>query len=112
MEYGSRGSAPAMNGIMSRISATDRAIGPTATSVFQASADGSRGTAPNVGLNPTTPQNADGIRMDPPPSPPIEIGPIPAATAAPAPPDDPPGVRARSHGLEVRPLIGDSVMPV
>ena len=42
-------------------------------------------------------------RTDPPPSDPCAIGTIPAATAAPAPPDDPPGVRPRSHGLRVGP---------
>ena len=38
-------------------------------------AHGSRGTSPNVGLKPTTPQNAAGMRIEPPPSPPSASGP-------------------------------------
>src|SRR5437762_13628539 len=49
------------------------------------------------------------MRLDPPPSVPMPIGPSPAATAAAAPPDDPPQVRARSHGFAVRPYSGASV---
>ena len=56
---------------------------------------------PNDGFSPTTPQNEPGIRTDPPPSLPIPIGPSPAATAAAAPPLDPPAVRVPSHGLRV-----------
>ena len=97
---------------MRRASATVRVSGPTETRVRHASALGSRGMAPKVGLKPTTPQNAAGMRMEPPPSPPMLTGPIPAATAAPAPPDDPPGTRSRSQGLDVRPWTGDSQMPV
>jgi hypothetical protein len=37
------------------------------------------------------------------------MGTIPAATAAPAPPDDPPGVRDGSHGLRVGPKRRGSV---
>jgi hypothetical protein len=62
-------------------------------------------------LKPTSPQKAAGMRIEPPPSPPSASGPAPAATATAAPPDDPPGVRDTSHGLCVRPLSGDSVMP-
>ena len=39
------------------------------------------------------PQNAAGIRTEPPPSVPSASCPSPAATAAEAPPLDPPGVR-------------------
>src|SRR5262247_2617126 len=66
---------------------------------------------PYVALSPKTPQNAAGLRMEPPPSVPTASGARPAATAAPAPPDDPPGVRSRFHGLRVRPKIRLSVMP-
>ena len=55
------------------------------------------------GLRPTRPQHAAGMRVEPPPSVAWAIGTIPAATAAPEPPDDPPDVRARSHGLRVAP---------
>ena len=39
------------------------------------------------------------MRMDPPVSLPIAIGTSPAATAAPEPPLEPPGIRLVSHGL-------------
>src|SRR3954447_12533344 len=49
------------------------------------------------------------MRLDPPPSVPTPIRASPAATAAAAPPDDPPDVRDRFHGLAVRPNSGASV---
>jgi len=56
-------------------------------------------TRPIVGLNPTTPQREAGIRMEPPVSVPMLPKQRPAATAAADPPLEPPGIRARSHGL-------------
>ena len=47
--------------------------------------------------------------MEPPPSVPSASGPCPVATAAAAPPDEPPAVRERSHGLRVTPKSGLSV---
>src|SRR5207249_1092322 len=67
------------------------------------------GTRPKVCLKPATPQHAAGMRLDPPPSVPMPNGTRPAATAAAAPPDDPPGVRDRSQGFAVRPNNGASV---
>jgi hypothetical protein len=49
------------------------------------------------------PQNAAGIRIEPAPSLPWASGPRPAATAAAAPPLDPPGVLARFQGLKEGP---------
>jgi hypothetical protein len=49
------------------------------------------GTRPYGGLNPTTPQNDAGMRTDPPMSEPVASVVLPAASAAPEPPDDPPG---------------------
>jgi hypothetical protein len=43
------------------------------------------------------------MRVEPPPSLPWASGTMPAATAAPAPPDEPPLVRSGSHGLRVAP---------
>ena len=60
---------------------------------------------------PKTPANEDGIRIEPPPSPPCANGPSPAATCAAAPPLDPPGVRSRFQGLRVIPVSGLSVAP-
>jgi hypothetical protein len=51
------------------------------------------------------------MRIDPPPSVPILIGPKPAATAAPAPPLLPPGVSSRFQGLRVIPNRRLSVTP-
>ena len=50
--------------------------------------------------------------MEPPPSVPTASGPSPAATAAPAPPLDPPGVSARFQGFRVIPKSGLSVTPL
>ena len=52
-------------------------------------------------FNPTSPQQAAGMRIDPPPSDAWANGTMPAATAAAEPPLDPPGVRVTSHGLRV-----------
>jgi len=41
------------------------------------------------------------MRMEPPVSEPSAIGTMPAATAAPDPPLEPPGTREISHGLRV-----------
>jgi hypothetical protein len=50
-----------------------------------------------------SPHTAAGIRSEPSPSFPCATGTIADATAAAAPPDDPPGVRRRSHGLRATP---------
>ena len=59
---------------------------------------------------PTSPQQAAGMRIEPMPSLPCATGTMPAATAAADPPDEPPGVRAGSHGLRVMPKV-ESVVP-
>ena len=61
-------------------------------------------------FSPTRPQQAAGIRIEPPPSLACANGSMPDATAAAEPPDDPPGVRARSHGLWVGPNASGSVV--
>ncbi len=60
-------------------------------------------------MRPTRPQHEAGIRIEPPPSLAWATGTIPDATAAPEPPDDPPGVRPVSQGLRVGPNRRDSV---
>ena len=62
---------------------------------------GPSGRRARVGLMPTKPQQDAGIRTEPPPSEPWAMGTIPAATAEPDPPDEPPLVWLRFHGLQV-----------
>ena len=50
-------------------------------------------------FSPTRPHTLAGMRIDPPPSLPCAIGTKPAATAAAAPPLDPPARREVSHGV-------------
>src|SRR5438552_679699 len=92
-----------MTASISAQSSTVNAIGPRCVIVNQPGHCGSRGTSPNVGLIPATPQNEAGIRIEPPPSVPIASGTRPAATAAAAPPLEPPGTRPSSHGFDVAP---------
>ena len=58
---------------------------------------------PGVARRPHTPEKCAGTRMLPPKSVPRPSGEPNAATSAASPPLLPPGVRARSHGLFVRP---------
>src|SRR2546430_17619264 len=60
---------------------------------------------PKLGFSPNTPQQCDGMRTEPPMSVPTSKLVNPAATAAAAPPDDPPTVRSRAHGLLVTPKM-------
>ena len=87
-----------------------RAIGPTWETGPNGLA-GQAGTRPNVGLRPGRPQNAHGIRIEPPPSVPSASGTIPDASAAELPPLEPPAVVAGSHGLRVTPVSALSVTP-
>ena len=98
MVWRSRRSGPAITLSISAASATVRVIGPAWESVSVA--DGGKiGTVPKVGFSPNTPQNAAGILIEPAPSEPCASGPRPAATAAAAPPLDPPAVDPCFHGL-------------
>ncbi len=54
------------------------------------------GSTPQLGLSAQTPQKLAGWRSDPPMSEPISSGVMPVASAAAAPPDDPPGTRVTS----------------
>ena len=89
-----------------------RAIGPPTDSgpcVRRLGAGGTcppRGTSPKLGLCPKMPQKCDGMRIEPAMSLPSSSDVNPAATAAAGPPDDPPGVLERSHGLLVVPYTG------
>jgi hypothetical protein len=72
----------------------------------------SRGNAPARGLDAEEAAAQDGIRIEPPPSLPWASGARPAATAAAAPPLEPPGVRDLSHGLRQSPFSSDSVIAI
>jgi len=54
-------------------------------------------------LSPNDPVYAAGIRIEPPQSEAVASGVIPDAIAAELPPEEPPGVRARFHGLRLAP---------
>src|SRR5512133_3843127 len=64
---------------------------------------------PLLCFSPTTPLQAAGIRVEPPPSVATASGAIPLATATAAPPLEPPLERLASQALRVRPNSGESV---
>ena len=64
---------------------------------------------PLLCFSPTSPLAAAGMRVEPPPSVAMPIGPMPAATATAAPPLDPPEVRSAVQALRVLPNSGASV---
>ena len=57
------------------------------------------------------PQNAAGMRIDPPASEPSASGTAPAATVAAEPALEPPGSREAFHGLRVMPVSGELPVP-
>ncbi len=111
-ERGSRSSAPTHADRSSAASATVRVIGPVWEKLVHPFSAGHRGTRPRLALKPTTPHTAAGIRIEPARSLPSASGPSPAATAAAAPPLEPPAIRSRCHGLRVCPKIRLSVTPL
>src|SRR5690606_12357343 len=64
---------------------------------------------PRVALSPTSPHAEAGMRIEPPPSLPCATGTMPAATAAAAPPLDPPAERDKSHGVRAGGAMSGSV---
>ena len=90
-------------------SATVRESGPKWEMESKTVGRMSMGIRPRLGLRPTRPHQAAGMRTEPPMSVPSARGTQPAATAAPEPPEDPPGVRLVSQGLRVIPQSGLSV---
>src|SRR5271156_731578 len=87
----------------SSVSSTLRVIGPSLSSDQQSVIAPLRGTRPNVGRRPVTPQRIDGDTMLPPVSLPIEKATSPAAVAAPGPALDPDAPSSSSHGFMVWP---------
>ena len=111
--YGDPTSEPWVPSRKAALSRTVRLTTWRTTSPFQDSPSvGPSGVRAREGLSPNSPQADAGIRMLPPPSPAWATGTIPAATAAPDPPLDPPGVWSVFHGLRAGPRNSDSVMPM
>src|SRR5207244_6544766 len=73
--------------------------GPTWSKLGASGKQPSVGTRSNVGLKPTTPQQAAGIRIEPPESLPSAASARPAASAAAEPPDEPPAIRPGAIGF-------------
>ena len=82
-------------------SATDRPIGPTLSKDHDSGTTPRRGIRPCVGLRPTTPHRAAGIRIEPAVSVPMASGHCRAETAAADPPLDPPATFAGAQGFAV-----------
>eukprot|EP01022_Parablepharisma_sp_SALTPOND_P021553 TRINITY_DN427_c1_g3_i1.p1 TRINITY_DN427_c1_g3~~TRINITY_DN427_c1_g3_i1.p1 ORF type:complete len:1404 (-),score=404.80 TRINITY_DN427_c1_g3_i1:6090-10301(-) len=87
-----------------------RAKGPTQSSELYCGQAPARLTRPNVGLKPTTPQQAAGRRIEPPVSLPMDRSTRLAPTAEAEPLEDPPVMRAGSCGFTAVPF--QSLMPV
>src|SRR5699024_478517 len=87
-------------------SCTFFAMGPTWSSDQPRGKTPALLTRPCVGFKPTTPQKAAGVRVEPPVSVPNEPKVMSAATAAPEPPLEPPGILFKSHGLWQAPKCG------
>ena len=68
-----------------RVSATVRVSMPSITSA-ESPSSGAAEMRPRLGFSPTSPQQAAGMRIEPPPSLPCATGSMPLATAAAAPP--------------------------
>ena len=95
---------------MAALSRTERLSTCSIAKPFQSSPkSGPVGVIPRLGFMPNRPQHDAGMRIDPPPSPPLASGTKPAATAAAEPPLEPPGECASDQGLRVGPNSRGSV---
>src|SRR5207249_3233795 len=90
---------PAIASSSAAASRTVRASGPCTDKPLISALSGAVDTRPRLVFRPTSPLTLDGMRIDPPPSLPGAAGSRPDATAAPAPPLDPPADLVRSHGV-------------
>ena len=100
---GSCSSAPLHTSNQRAVSRTDRLMQPRTAVSGSISVWGPLGMRPKVDLSPNMPVKPAGMRMDPPPSPPVAMGSSPPATAEAVPPEEPPGVRSCCQGLRVAP---------
>src|SRR5690625_3501982 len=81
------------------VSRTVRVSTPSVDRPMPSPLSGPFETRPRLGLSPTRPQDAAVIRIEPPPSLACATGTIWEATAAPAPPLEPPAPRSKSQGV-------------
>src|SRR5947199_10782089 len=81
----------------------------TASPLSDSPKSGPTGVRPRVGFRPTRPHQAEGIRIEPPPSVACATGMAREATRAADPPLEPPELRDVSHGLQVDPVATGSV---
>ena len=109
----SRGSKPLHTSNHRAVSRTDRDTQPTATVSGGCGCSGPLGMRPKVDLRPNSPVKPAGMRMEPPPSPPLAMGSKAAGHRGGRAPEEPPGVRSRFHGLPVVPcsLVLVQLMP-
>src|SRR5262249_329978 len=96
-------SGPLMALSTSIASSTARVMGPSLSRDQQSVIAPVRGTRPNVGRSPVTPQRIAGLTLLPPVSLPIENATRAAAVAAPGPALDPDAPSSKSHGFIVWP---------
>ena len=80
--------------VADRYFSTERVMAHTVSSVVDKGSAPWVGTRRAVGLKPTMPHRAAGMRIDPPVSEPIAATHIPVATETAAPDEEPPGIRA------------------
>jgi hypothetical protein len=101
------GSNPPASGSISPVQRpTVRAIGPAWSKLGASGKHPSSGTTPKLGLNPTMPQQAAGIRIEPPESVPSAASASPTASAAAEPPLEPPAIRPGASGFGTVPKCG------
>src|SRR3954469_12928599 len=91
-------------------SSTLRAIGPTTPRLRSIDDLGVCATRPMLGRIPTTPQNAAGLRNEPPMSEPCASQAMPVASATAAPPEEPAADLEVSQGLRVAPTTSLKVL--
>src|SRR6059058_3572574 len=103
------GLGPAMASSSAAASRTVRASGPCTDRPLISLLSGAVDTRPRLVLMPNNPLTLDGIRIEPPPSLPGAAGTRPAATAAAAPPLEPPADFDRSHGVRAGGALSGSV---
>ncbi len=87
---------------------TSRAIGPAWSKLGASGKQPSSDTSPYVGLKPTTPQQAAGMRMEPPESVPSATSAASRTSAAALPPLEPPATRPGASGFGTTPKCGFS----